>query len=108
MGFCNYEEFESPDNRGQYNWTESIVSDQVQNLGCFYGAQIEENMDARATRRCTNNLQWADYDESQCASQDTNMLRILGRVTLLMMSCDQASFKKPPLFNIHCYSHRLL
>ena len=86
IGFCNYEEFESPDNRGQYNWTETIVSDQVLNLGCFYGAQIEENMDARATRRCTANLQWTDYDGSQCATRDTDRLRMLGRVLLLLIS----------------------
>ena len=84
MGFCDYEVFESPDNRGQYNWPETVVSSQAQSLTCVFGpVRLDDNAaNAVVTRECVGNLRWMNYDGSQCATQDTDMLRQLGRVMI--------------------------
>lgn len=79
-GFCNYEELESPDNRGQFKWIETIVSNEVQRLSCIFGAQIEGMDNSMATRLCRSNLRWTDYNGNQCATRDTDRLRRLGKV----------------------------
>ncbi len=85
-GFCNYEIFESPDNRGMYNWTEQIVSPIVpQRLNCSFDPQ---NLEAggMAERICMANLQWADYNGEQCATFDTALLRMLATVIDLFVA----------------------
>ena len=81
-GFCDYDEFISPDNRGQYNWPEVEVSD-IQQLPCEYGSQNLVLNNGMATRECTANLVWGNYNGSTCATRDTQMLRILGNVSEL-------------------------
>lgn len=78
IGFCNYDEFNSPDDRGQYNWTEQIVSPDPQLLNCFYEPQdaVDGGM---AERICEANLLWADYNGLECITLSTFILRKLAR-----------------------------
>lgn len=74
MGFCNYEELDSPDERGQYNWTEQEVSSEPQRMKCVYGAQFDGGM---AERVCEANLMWMDYNGLECITVSTFLLRML-------------------------------
>ena len=89
-GFCSYEKFISPDDRGIYNWSETAVEDQpvVRELNCFYGSQ-EENRIGVARRQCLSNNTWRHpsdttrpYDGSQCITGSTAQLRMLRDVGL--------------------------
>ena len=95
-GFCSYENFISPDDRGIYNWSETAVKDQpvVRELNCFYGSQ-EENQNGVARRQCLSNNTWRHpsdanrpYDGSQCITGSTAQLRMLRNVGLKNLSSD--------------------
>lgn len=79
-GFCNYEEFDSTDNRGIYNWAEQTVSVMPQRLNCSFGAQ-DLTIGGMVERTCESNLMWANYDGKQCATLDTARLRIITSVS---------------------------
>lgn len=86
-GFCSYESFISPDDRGIYNWTETAVSNPpVHTLGCAYEPQdlIKGGM---ARRACISNNTWVHpedrsqlYDGIQCITNSTYQLRLISRV----------------------------
>ena len=91
-GFCSYENFISPDDRGTYNWTETAVANPpiVRELDCFYGPQEGVGM---ARRACVSNNTWIhpddttrSYDEArpyngaQCITMSTFQLRELSEV----------------------------
>ena len=84
-GFCSYENFTSPDDRGTYNWKETAVANPpiVRELDCFYESQ-EADM---ARRACVSNNTWIHpddasrlYDEAQCITRSTFRLRQLSQV----------------------------
>ena len=86
-GFCSYETFISPDDRGIYNWTETAVATPptVHVLDCFYEPQDEVGM---ARRVCRSNNTWSHpddlsrtYDGDQCVTNGTYQLRLLSRVS---------------------------
>lgn len=79
-GFCDYDVFDSPDNRGMYNWTEQEVSNKVQRRECVYGPRIVMG-EGMAERACEANLVWADYNGLTCATFDTAELRRLANVS---------------------------
>ena len=85
-GFCSYENFISPDDRGTYNWTETAVANPpiVRELDCFYGPQEGVGM---ARRTCVSNNTWRhpneaslSYDGAQCITRSTSLLRQLAQV----------------------------
>lgn len=63
-GFCDYNQIDSADNRGKYNWNETTVGQQLQR-NCVYN-----NMSV-ATRRCGGHLLWDMYDGNSCITRDT-------------------------------------
>ena len=87
-GFCSYDSFTSPDDRGTYNWTETAVTSPptIRELDCFYEPQnIKEG--GIATRACLFNNTWRNpndttrpYNGSQCITESTFQLRMLSRV----------------------------
>ena len=79
-GFCDYDEFESPDNRGTYNWTEQVVSSDPQPHSCFFGSQNQDSV-GMARRTCEGNLEWGMYDGTECATADTFRLRSITNVS---------------------------
>ncbi len=82
MGYCSYDRMESSDNRGVFEWPETVVQELKVELNCTAGPQIQSNEDtARATRRCSQNNNWDEYDGKQCATLDTARLRTLAKVT---------------------------
>ena len=85
-GFCSYENFISPDDRGTYNWTETAVEHPptVRELDCFYKTQEEVGV---ARRLCQSNNTWRhpsdptrSYDGSQCITESTFRLIMLSKV----------------------------
>ena len=87
-GFCSYERFISPDDRGMYNWMETAVESLpiVRMLDCFYEAQnlMKGGM---ARRECVSNNTWRhpddaslSYDGAQCITRGTFQLRQLSQV----------------------------
>ena len=93
-GFCSYDEFVSPDDRGSYNWTETAVESPpiIREVNCFY----EPSEDTMARRACVSNNTWRhpidgarSYDGSQCITNSTYQLRLLAQVSLIrfIMMC---------------------
>ena len=79
-GFCDYEEFTSEDDRGNYNWTEQAVDlTTPQRQGCFYEPQNEATGIGSASRVCAGNLDWQEYNGLQCITEQTFLLRELRR-----------------------------
>ena len=72
-GFCDYDDFESPDDRGRYKWPESKVFES-RRLVCSHGPQ-DVDIGGMAERTCTGNLMWDDYNGDECATFDTAFLR---------------------------------
>lgn len=58
-GFCDFETFESPDDRGYYNWPETMAGT-TERLHCTFGPLLS-NANAMAQRFCEANLQWREY-----------------------------------------------
>ena len=94
-GFCSYENFISPDDRGTYNWTETAVANPpiVRMLDCFYEAQnlMKGGM---ARRECVSNNTWRhpddasfSYDGAQCITNSTYQMRLLSRVSFKELIC---------------------
>lgn len=86
-GFCNFERFVSPDDRGTYNWAETAVETPpiVRELECFYEPQQDIGV---ARRACRTNNTWShpddsllQYDGSQCVTNSTYQLRLLSQVS---------------------------
>lgn len=87
-GFCSYERFVSPDDRGIYNWTETAVASRpiVRMLKCAYEPQDLMN-GGMARRSCISNNTWVhpedhlrSYDGIQCITNSTFQLRQISRV----------------------------
>ena len=88
-GFCSYETFVSPDDRGTYNWTETAVTipPTIRKLECFYEPQQDVGV---ARRECRDNDTWSHpddksaYDGNQCITNSTYQLRLLSRVSAFL------------------------
>lgn len=87
-GFCSYEHFISPDDRGIYNWIETAVEGPVivRVLDCDYEPQDLMNGGV-ARRACISNNTWVhpenhqrSYDGLQCITNSTYQLRLISRV----------------------------
>jgi hypothetical protein len=87
-GFCSYESFISPDDRGIYNWTETAVASPpiIRMLDCAYEPQ-DLTSGGMARRACMSNNTWVHpenssrpYDGIQCITNSTFELRLLSRV----------------------------
>ena len=67
--------------RGEYHWTEKMVSDTPLHMECMFGSLNEMEDNGMATRVCGRNLMWEMYDGSSCATLDTYRLRKLSNVS---------------------------
>ena len=93
-GFCSYETFVSPDDRGTYNWTETAVESPpvIRELNCSFEPQMDFGM---ARRACRANNTWSHpddysrlYDGAQCVTFSTFQLRQLSKVSdMLCLRC---------------------
>lgn len=86
-GFCDYTlSFESPDDRGRYNWSETEVGRRDEQ-DCFYGS-IVATESGRAVRTCRVRGTWENlelgkpYDgaRNECITRGTFLLRQLAEV----------------------------
>ncbi len=89
-GFCSYDTFVSPDDRGTYIWTETVVASPpiVRMLDCAYEPQ-DLMKGGIARRTCISNNTWVhpmypsrSYDGIQCITNSTFQLRLILRVCL--------------------------
>lgn len=88
-GFCDHTlSFESPDNRGFYNWSETEVGRRDQQE-CFYGSVVAMES-GRAVRTCHARGTWEEpdvgdkYDGAECISRGTFLLRRLAEVGMCL------------------------
>ena len=85
MGFCDHSLlFESPDNRGFYNWSETEVGGRDQQE-CFYGSVEEVGY---AKRECQQRFTWdmtgEEYNGNDCVTFASFRLRVLDMVSLVV------------------------
>lgn len=86
-GFCDHSLFfESPDNRGFYNWSETELGSGGQQAECFYGpVDLEEG--GKAVRACRVRYIWENevYNgaQSECITLATYRLRQLANVSVI-------------------------
>lgn len=84
QGFCDHElNFQSPDNRGSYNWSETEVG-MTNEVQCFYDSMLSMETEM-AVRKCNSRNVWtgtgaSSYDGMECLTMNSYQLRLISKV----------------------------
>ena len=85
-GFCDYDNFMTPNDRGTYQFSETMVGKIVKHK-CEFGNQIlSSNQVGQVSRTCVSNRAWDAYNGQECASMALRMLRNTAQVSASSIS----------------------